>query len=60
MYIIEVNPELCNGCGSCVEACPMAVLVLAEEKAKAERPEDCMYCQLCEVDCRNQAIRVRE
>lgn len=58
MFTIEVNGELCNGCGSCVEACPMAVLVLEDEKAKAQRPEECMCCQLCEVDCTNQAIRV--
>jgi len=60
MYKIEIDQDLCNGCGSCVEACPMDVLVLEEEKAKPERPELCMCCQVCEVDCRNQAIRVKE
>jgi NAD-dependent dihydropyrimidine dehydrogenase PreA subunit len=60
MYKIEIDRDLCKGCGSCVEACPMDVLVLEGEKAKPERPELCMCCQVCEVDCRNQAIRVKE
>ena len=60
MYTITVNPDLCDGCASCVEACPMDVLIIEADKAHPANPESCMCCQLCEVDCPNQAITVRE
>ncbi|MEW6262075.1 MAG: ferredoxin family protein [Thermodesulfobacteriota bacterium] len=55
---LQVNTELCDGCGSCVEACPMDVLVLEAKKAKPVQPDNCMNCQLCEVECPNGAIKV--
>ncbi len=58
MFQIEVDESLCTGCGTCAEACPMQVLVLENEKARPKNPEDCMNCQLCEVECPSQAIKV--
>jgi 2-oxoglutarate ferredoxin oxidoreductase subunit delta len=58
MYRIEIDCELCSGCGTCVAACPMDVLIIEREKAMAGRPDLCMCCQLCEVDCVTQAIKV--
>jgi 2-oxoglutarate ferredoxin oxidoreductase subunit delta len=58
MYKIEVNNNSCNGCGSCVVACPMSVLIVEAEKANPAHIEDCMCCRLCEVECPNQSIKV--
>jgi NAD-dependent dihydropyrimidine dehydrogenase PreA subunit len=60
MYTIEIDRDLCNGCGSCVEGCPMEVLVLETEKATPEHPEQCMFCLVCEVNCPEGAIKVKE
>ena len=58
MPTIEVSDALCDACGTCVEACPMDVLIIEENKTKPNRVDQCMTCRLCEVDCPNQAIKV--
>jgi 2-oxoglutarate ferredoxin oxidoreductase subunit delta len=60
MFTIVVNAESCDGCGSCVDICPMEVLALINGKAAPRQPEVCMCCRMCEVECPNQAIRVLE
>jgi 2-oxoglutarate ferredoxin oxidoreductase subunit delta len=60
MYIIEVTVDLCNGCGSCVDSCPMDVLIIRNDKASPEQSDNCMCCKLCEVECENQAIKVHD
>lgn len=57
---IEIDLATCNGCASCVDVCPMEILVLREEKAFPEREENCMICKVCEVECPTQSIRVLE
>ena len=39
--IVLINPELCNGCMMCFEACPFGVIQLNPEKQLAEK------CTLC-------------
>ena len=58
MADIQINEQLCDGCGDCVKACPMEIFVLREEKATAINVDTCMDCELCEVGCTNQAIKV--
>ncbi len=57
---IKVNNTLCNGCGICINTCPMDVMRMDEknQKAVAKYPEDCMICLLCEEDCPQEAIYV--
>jgi NAD-dependent dihydropyrimidine dehydrogenase PreA subunit len=60
MSIERINPELCNGCGTCINSCSIEVIRM-DEKAPAaviQYPEDCMCCGYCELDCPVNAIYV--
>ena len=52
------NPELCNGCGLCVDVCPHAVFEMNGRKAVLARPADCMECGACQLNCVTAAIAV--
>ena len=60
MSIERIDPELCNGCGICVNSCSMDVIRMDEEGKKAiiRYPEDCMLCEFCVLDCPEDAIYV--
>ncbi len=60
MSIERIDPELCNGCGICVDSCSMDVIRMDEaiNKAVIRYPEDCMLCDWCELDCPEKAIYV--
>ena len=62
MGIKNYKAELCNGCGLCVEDCPMDVFVMDEvtKKARLAYPEDCWECSrfFCERECPTKAIEV--
>jgi NAD-dependent dihydropyrimidine dehydrogenase PreA subunit len=48
------NPEICNGCNTCVEHCPMDVFIPNPEEGKCPiilHPEECWYCGTCVNDC---------
>jgi len=60
MAIEKIDPELCNGCGICVNSCSMDVIRMDDEGKKAiiRYPEDCMLCELCALDCPEDAIHI--
>ena len=60
MGIETIDEESCNGCGICIEDCPMDVIRLNEVNGKAyiRYPKDCMVCYLCEMGCPMDAIKV--
>lgn len=60
MSIERIDPELCTGCGICINTCTMDVIRIDDESKKAvvKYPEDCMCCNYCEWDCPVGAIYV--
>ena len=62
---IEVDVERCKGCGYCLEACPQAILTLAESfntmgyhPVECIDPSKCTGCTFCAIMCPDVAITV--
>ncbi|MBS3787341.1 4Fe-4S binding protein [Candidatus Bipolaricaulota bacterium] len=62
---VFIQAELCKGCGLCVYYCPKDVLEMSKDMnekgynlAKVARPDDCIKCQQCEINCPDLAITV--
>jgi NAD-dependent dihydropyrimidine dehydrogenase PreA subunit len=57
---ISVDLTRCDGCGICVDSCPVDVLRAdaAAHKMVIAYPNDCQACYLCQDDCPQDAITV--
>ena len=56
-----INQELCTGCGTCADICPMNVF---EQDAPKTEPrvaygEECWHCNACVLDCPKKAVSLR-
>jgi Pyruvate/2-oxoacid:ferredoxin oxidoreductase delta subunit len=51
----KVNPELCTGCGNCMEVCPTQAISFVDGKAFINEDE-CARCRACENECPVGAI----
>ena len=60
MYKVEVNAEKCNGCGECVNVCPVLAFELQDGKAVLVNAEECLGCECCIEFCKEWAITVEE
>jgi nitroreductase/NAD-dependent dihydropyrimidine dehydrogenase PreA subunit len=56
---VEIDRDLCNGCGLCVTVCPTGTILLREDKAIAAGGES-ILCGHCEAVCPQEAIRIHE
>ena len=55
---LELNPDICIGCGRCSEVCPHQVFSLEENKARLIDFDSCMECGACAKNCPVAAINV--
>src|SRR5574340_1665887 len=54
---IEIDRELCSGCGLCVTVCPTGTISLMEGKAAVSEAAS-ISCGHCEAVCPQKAVRV--
>ena len=63
---VAVDWDICTGCGTCINVCPMQLYEwketpghpLSERKPFPKKELDCVQCYTCESECPVQAIRV--
>jgi ferredoxin len=51
-----VKEEMCTGCGTCVEECPVGAIALHDERARIDEQE-CIRCGKCHDVCPEEAVR---
>ena len=54
----KADPELCTGCGTCVDQCPVSALTL-EDDVPVVDPEVCIACFCCQEICPEKAITLQ-
>ena len=61
MVRIEIDIERCIGCGACVNACPVSLFKIVDEKTKiVGNVDDCILCKACETSCPAGVITICE
>lgn len=65
MYIIMIDAETCEGCGDCVDSCPMQLLALQvasdrEVAVVVGSLDDCLGCEACVVICPTGSVTMLE
>jgi ferredoxin len=58
-YFAEIDPELCTGCGTCVNICPMEAIKLKDDISKVLKKR-CIGCGNCVVKCPDDAISLKK
>ncbi len=58
--IIEIDEELCNGCGNCITDCAEAALEIVDGKAKIVADKYCDGLGACMGDCPTGALKLIE
>ncbi len=58
--IIEIDEELCDGCGQCVPGCAEGALQIVDGKARVVEDKYCDGLGACIGECPNGALRIIE
>jgi len=58
-FYSEIDPELCTGCGSCVERCQLKAITLIDDISSIDRKK-CIGCGNCVAVCPSEAISLHK
>ncbi len=66
-FLPQVNEEVCNGCGKCVNVCPVEAMTLIssnnphkpKEKLARLNPDICLGCGVCVRNCSHNALHLK-
>ena len=58
--IIEIDPELCDGCGLCVPSCAEGAIQVIDGKARLVAEKYCDGLGACLGECPNDALKITE
>ena len=58
-YYSQIDPELCTGCGTCIERCLFKAITLVDEKCSIEKIK-CIGCGNCISYCPSEAISLHK
>ncbi|MHA1488889.1 MAG: 4Fe-4S binding protein [Promethearchaeota archaeon] len=59
-YLSNVNQDLCVGCGTCTEKCPVEAIKLNENNVAEVNEKGCLGCGICAHFCPEGAIYLLE
>ncbi len=48
----------CKDCDSCIDVCPVGCFGKKDKHTVVDKPQECIGCKACEVQCPNEAIKV--
>lgn len=54
-YYAQIDPDLCTGCGTCIERCHMEAITLTDDISSIKK-EQCIGCGNCVYTCPSEAI----
>jgi len=57
-YVAQVDGELCVGCATCEQRCPMGAIALDDGQAAAVNESVCIGCGVCTPSCAAEAIEL--
>jgi len=55
---VTISKVKCNGCGACVNICPVNAVKIEQKKAIVS--DECVECGVCVNECPNEAISLQK
>ncbi len=59
-YLSVIDPDLCTGCGTCVERCPMDAIEITDAGIAKRVAASCFGCGICARFCPEEAVSLLE